>query len=329
MKKTTRKVLVASAIIFNFFTHSLFARNGTSVITGNWNGSSTWLINGSNSQPANGDTLYIRPTDTVTVTSTVTYVGLPIVITVAGTLQFQTGKKLTLPCGSYVSISPGGRLLPGTGGGNADYIDICGSIEWSSSDGPLYGPVTVGTPPLPITLASFTAKIANEQTEISWTTATEINNDYFIVQKSRDGIQYEFLDKVKGVGNSTSMHYYTVTDENPSVGINYYRLCQFDYDGTRTDYAPCAVRTKGKDDILLYPNPATKENIFVYFDGSETTSSEIVIYDIAGKMINDDTIILSPGANKLHLDDYLFKPGIYFFSIIWNEKTYQQKAIIR
>ncbi len=322
-------MLIAVFFYCGLFVQTASARYVTSVLTGNWNSSSTWLCNGSNTQIQNGDTVFIRAADTVTFTSNATYTGPSMVITIAGTLQFQTGKKLSLPCQSYVNILSGGHLLPGTGGGNSDYIAICGNIEWDASQGPLSGPVTVGTN-LPITLASFGAKlIDDEYVNVSWTTATEINNDYFLVEKSADAFEYTILEKIKGAGNSTMIRNYSLMDKSPYVGTTYYRLSQIDFDGTRTNYAPCAVRTNGKNEMSLYPNPGTVENISLFFKGIKEMNSNLLVCDVAGKVLMLKNITIEPGSNKLELDDNLFPPGIYFLSLMWDEKVYRQQIIIQ
>ncbi len=328
MKRTTKAMLVTVFFYCGLFFQNASARSGNAVMSGDWNDPMTWLFNGVHSVPANGDTIYIGSSYTVTVTSNVTYTGLPMVITVAGTLQFQTGKKLSLPCQSYVNILSGGHLLPGTGGGNSDYIAICGSIEWDASQGPLSGPYTVGTN-LPITLASFSAKLIDgEDVEISWTTATEINNDYFLIEKSEDAFLYTILEKVKGAGNSTMSSNYSLIDKSPFIGTTYYRLSQVDYDGTRTNYTPCAVRKNGKNEMSFYPNPATTKNISLFFKGSREINSNLLVSDVTGKILISKDITIGPGPNKLDFSENLFPAGIYFLSIVCDEKINRQKIII-
>jgi hypothetical protein len=86
--------------------------------------------------------------------------------------------------------------------------------------------------PLPVTLIEFTAKVENEnQVALSWKTTAEINNDYFIVERSRDGVVFEEVDRINGNGTTTEMSSYQTTDYDPFKGISYYRLRQVDYDG--------------------------------------------------------------------------------------------------
>ena len=85
---------------------------------------------------------------------------------------------------------------------------------------------------LPIELLSFTLyKNNNNDILLKWTTASEINNDYFTIEKSNTDIDFEILTNVRGAGNSSQLLNYSYIDYNPYNGINYYRLKQTDYDG--------------------------------------------------------------------------------------------------
>jgi Calcineurin-like phosphoesterase/Purple acid Phosphatase, N-terminal domain len=87
------------------------------------------------------------------------------------------------------------------------------------------------TAPLPVTLASFTTAIDNNKVHINWSASQEINNHYFLLEKSTDGVNYSPFQKVNGAGNSNSLHQYAVTDFAPAEGYNYYKLSQISYNG--------------------------------------------------------------------------------------------------
>ena len=88
-----------------------------------------------------------------------------------------------------------------------------------------------GITPLPIQLLSFTAEKNKSTVDIKWNTASEINNDYFTVEKSKDAIHFSKLVIVPGSGNSNSEKNYAAKDNSPYNGISYYRLKQTDFDG--------------------------------------------------------------------------------------------------
>lgn len=84
---------------------------------------------------------------------------------------------------------------------------------------------------LPIELLTFTAKQEGNQVALNWITVSEINNDYFTIEKSNNGKDWSIIETMSGAGNSSISIDYTTFDQNPYLGLNYYRLKQTDYDG--------------------------------------------------------------------------------------------------
>jgi len=115
------------------------------------------------------------------------------------------------------------------------------------------------TSPLPIELLRFDARSAGDRVAVSWVTATEINNDYFTVERSRDGESFEAIGSRKGAGNSSVEQYYTFLDASPLAGISYYRLRQTDFDGKFSYSETVAVDLHRKASSLfsLSPNPSS------------------------------------------------------------------------
>ena len=113
--------------------------------------------------------------------------------------------------------------------------------------------------PLPIELLSFDAQAKDNYTvDLSWITASEQNNDFFTVERSQFGKQWEEVGIVKGAGNSNQILRYALTDTKPYMGISYYRLKQTDYNGSFSYSEIRSVNFKSQTpDITLYPNPTT------------------------------------------------------------------------
>jgi len=105
----------------------------------------------------------------------------------------------------------------------------------------------------------FDARSAGDRVAVSWVTATEINNDYFTVERSRDGESFEAIGSRKGAGNSSVEQYYTFLDASPLAGISYYRLRQTDFDGKFSYSETVAVDLHRKVSSLfsLSPNPSS------------------------------------------------------------------------
>ena len=117
---------------------------------------------------------------------------------------------------------------------------------------------------LPIELLFFNGKQEKETIELSWATATELNNDYFGIEKSIDGIQWNMLGNIPGAGSSTQILRYTFKDNMPDEGVQYYRLKQTDFDGTFTYSTAIAINFEGPangNSIAVYPNPNSSNQL--------------------------------------------------------------------
>lgn len=313
-----------------FFACTLIVYDATAIIisngNGNWNSATSWLVNGVPGFPMSGDTIMIRTGDVITITSQVTYTGLPIRITIAGTLQFTNGNKLAPPCNSYLDILDGGMIIKSTsGGGNSTLISICNITYWNAGMGPLTGPVF-----LAVNLLYFNADFNGKEVDLSWATASETNNDYFIVQRSTDNLNYEDMTALHGSENSTVTSYYSAIDKNTVTGLYYYRLCQVDFDGTRTYYDPQVVSINGKGNIVIYPNPSTPENLAILYDGAKETFCDIEISDISGKTImKKENLKLNSGPNKLGLHENPdLKTGMYIISVRKSNQVYRKMIVM-
>ncbi len=158
----------------------------------------------------------------------------------------------------------------------------------------VFGPMTFGSlsntvNPLPVVLKSFTASLASRSSVLlTWVTASELNNDYFEVQRSRDGRAFEKFAVVKGKGTTSLESTYELYDNNPLRGLNYYRLKQVDFDGK---YAISQVVSMEVDaDVTglfteVFPNP-TSENAFVRIESSNQQDPvRLRIFDPLGKVV--------------------------------------------
>lgn len=161
-----------------------------------------------------------------------------------------------------------------------------GSSTWQQTGTATVGS-TNGADPLPIELLSFNVKPKNNSVEINWATATEVNNDFFTIERSEDGIYFTAISTIDGSGNSTWLINYSNTDNNPINGISYYRLKQTDFDENFTFSAIKAVFFDKKQDenVIIYPNP-TKDNLTIRLNNSfEEGSIEIIIYSAYSQVV--------------------------------------------
>jgi hypothetical protein len=129
-------------------------------------------------------------------------------------------------------------------------------VSGSDSDGYMDDLSLISNGGLPIKIINFTADYINPSASLSWSTASEINNDYFTVERSEDGMQWSEVEIVDGAGNSSSPINYAVEDLHPFNKISYYRLKQTDFDGSFTYSPTVVIRTTSDHAFTIYPNPA-------------------------------------------------------------------------
>lgn len=167
---------------------------------------------------------------------------------------------------------------------------------------------------LPVELLAFTAKKQGKNALLEWVTATEINNDYFDVEWSRDGERFEYLGTVRGAGNTTEEQRYDLLHHDPEVGLNYYRLKQVDFDGT-FQYSDVRVLRFTEDNLItrtVDPNPAD-DYLIIY---SDIDNENYMIFDNTGKLVQKNRIPSSRQVDVSHLP-----PGSYYIKVGgWTKK---------
>ena len=328
------------SITFILFSFTSFSTIYTSTGTGGaWGAAGTWLPAGG--PPACGDTIYITANTTVTIESQQDYsaCGSPmfVVLDSLGTLDFNTaGQKLRLPCGSGVTIEDGGLLTStGGGGGATNQLEICGTEVWRKSDGDVNGPFTFGTP-LPIVLISFTAEVDKTSVKLEWITESELNNDFFTIERSANALDFEVLGQVPGAGNSNTIREYDYFDDAPLVGTSYYRLKQTDYDG-KYEYSGLIAVNYNQDEegiciLSVYPNPCVGTCTINLEDCPLADNQvEVELYDTMGKKIvnritpknRDQDISFHLNANNN------LSPGIYIVKSSASGKSQSSKVIVK
>ncbi|HIA37379.1 MAG TPA: T9SS type A sorting domain-containing protein [Flavobacteriales bacterium] len=177
--------------------------------------------------------------------------------------------------------------------------------------------------PLPIDLLSFEAKSNDGAVELAWTTASEINNDFFTVERSRDGIDFATVLKKQGAGSSNQMLDYSLTDESPYKGLSYYRLKQTDYDGKNEYSKIIAVNIIVTSILYAFPNPS-KDQININLDDS-FKDVQVLVETISGQQV----LVLDRYFNgqTLTVDIKDIKPGLYLLRLSSQEKNQTIKFI--
>ena len=172
--------------------------------------------------------------------------------------------------------------------------------------------------PLPVELVDFSARVTDaQQVALEWTTATETNNDFFSVQRSKSGTEWETITEVSGAGTSANSNFYQVTDPVPYPGMSYYRLKQTDFDGQFTFSSTVAVQIHAEADLELFPNPAGNSVTIV---GEESVLQEWILYNLLGQDVTDQAPIQFREERKRVLDLHRLPGGLYLLKT--NQQTH-------
>lgn len=162
---------------------------------------------------------------------------------------------------------------------------------------------------LPIDLLSFTAKSEQTQVVLNWQTRTEENNDYFTIERSLSGRDWEIISEVDAVGNSNDLQAYEAYDKQPLSGISYYRLKQTDTDGAFTYSGLVTVdRSNKESELSVYPNPTADNILFVR--GLGEIADDLHILDIKGEDVSP-TVKVNREGNEAKLELGNLPSGTY------------------
>jgi hypothetical protein len=312
----------------------------TATANGAWNNASTWSCPGG---PGCGDVVVIPAGKTVTITaqqdySPCTALG-PLQIFIYGCLKFDNGNKLKLPCNSNLYIASSGSMVPGTGGGNSNYLEICTTIQWNAADGTSTGPIAYcslppcSLLPLPVELVAFTAREKNKKIYLDWKTETESNNHHYEVEKSFDGINFVQMASVNSKapnGSSRSPLEYQAVDSDVLHSLCYYRLKQIDKDGAARFSNVISVKISSIE-LNIYPNPNSGSFNIDLPNTAPNSNLEIVIFNSLGQEVYRSSQSQGSGeAKTIQIAPNLaFPKGIYTTSVSVDGETHMLKLLVQ
>lgn len=216
------------------------------------------------------------------------------------------------PYGLYVNgdinQSGGGSSTTGNVGDRSDMTDSNPDFEaW------------VGESIVPVELLYFSGKRENGVVVLSWRTASEQNNDFFSIERSLDGENFDLISKVDGFGTTKNVTDYSFSDFNSTNGMVYYRLCQTDFDGSME---MLKVIVMGQDFSLVkvYPNPLGKDRLLKIQGAPVDSSYEIV--DLTGKS-------MLVGNLESELDLSSLKKGNYILTIQTRNSKVSKRILVK
>lgn len=197
---------------------------------------------------------------------------------------------------------------------------------------------TTSTNVLPVELISFTANAQEQTVQLVWETASEIDNDYFAVQRSVDGVNFKKIGEVAGNGNTVEVIRYEFVDQIPVSGISYYQLKQVDFNGVFEYSDKISVEwistgfVAGFVEVNLYPNPAPQGQAKLKVTGLRPHSTvTFKLLDMFGKPYMQQVI----ETDQLSQQGFMIQPrthlatGVYVVSVQQGSEVHQKTLIVR
>lgn len=185
---------------------------------------------------------------------------------------------------------------------------------------------------LPVELISFDATKENNTVSLDWKTASEIDNDFFSVERSSNGVDFFEIGQVVGNGTTNELQQYDFVDKSPLNGVSYYRLRQVDYDGA-FEYSNVADVSIALANFAfnVYPNPIEDNRAIVEMRNVGEGDASIRVYNSVGKVVLNKTVALNP--NQALKYDLAFErntpTGIYIVEVRSGQNRYIRKVVIQ
>ncbi|MFY0626719.1 MAG: T9SS type A sorting domain-containing protein [Reichenbachiella sp.] len=167
---------------------------------------------------------------------------------------------------------------------------------------------------LPVELLHFEATKRNNATVIFWSTASELNNDFFTVLRSEDHITWVEVATISGAGNSSSILNYQFIDHFHSSSTVYYQLKQTDYDEAYS-YSSIISVSNLPLSFSIYPNPSDE---FLILEMKDIEQNKMMIFNSTGRKVQIPSVI---SKDKILLDTSGLKNGVYFVKIVSTSTT--------
>ena len=205
-----------------------------------------------------------------------------------------------------------------------EYNGSGSNINYNTTETNGFGIGNIGDGDLPVNLISFTAKETNNKVQLDWATATEYNNDFFVLERSQNGADFESIAEVKGAGNSNIIQTYCFTDANYPSGVIYYRLKQYDFDGTETVFKTITIDMKNKGNVIqnMY---VENSNLNIRFKNS-LDQLNVYIIDINGRILSKQNIS-DRNSNEVKIDMNGYQHGVYFIRVETNNQQINRRFV--
>lgn len=278
-------------------------------------------------------------------------IGAPGQVTINSSINIKTGgtvsvtSKLnigsTTGCAYNLSIEAGGTL--DIVGSTPDRLSICGReiarggtsgcntypagpLPYCEPTGGFSGPIVLTETGLPIELLYFKGSKTLRKISLSWATSSELNFDYFDIEKSSDGKTFYSIAKVTGSGTSNTRKDYALEDEKPLIGKNYYRMKSVDFDGYTEYFNVIMVEFDGNKDFSVSPNPSEGVSFTAETNFTPETRAFVVIYTTLGAEVGRYEV----SGNKSFLTmPAKLESGVYYAKYISSDFTATNRILVK
>ena len=259
----------------------------------------------------NGDFFNKNHSDNITINGTLTVLG-----------SYTNGTNASIGGTGTINIMDGPVTNPGSTFGCLG-MDPCGGVF----------PCTVAYPcnfSLPTKISYFQLRKNGNRVDVEWTTGNEFNNDYFDIERSLDGQNFERIVRAKGAGTSSSGHQYHAIDSFPASGLNYYRLKQVNFDGS-FDYSEILTETMQLSvSVSLFPNPVNDNRAQLRFTAPDKCNVSLEIRDYSGRNTYLKKEYQYDATHTTFYIDEMFSipNGVYIAAVKTDQYIYNEMLII-
>jgi len=232
----------------------------------------------------------------------------------------------------YRSID-GGITWADQGGNHSplsNKISLNGFQSFSKWSGSRLGKPPSPESPLPVQLLDFSGKPEGAAVRLDWVTASETNNDYFTVERSVNGLNFNGVTDVNGAGNSNTTLYYRTYDENPLPGTSYYRLKQTDFDEGVEHSHIISVKFNSSVAITVFPNPFTGSYLNLSIDNIVKEEILVILNNALGETLYSKVVLIEQQKSFVTTIDLQNRltPGLYVIIGTSRNEIFRQKLIV-
>ncbi|MGB4771162.1 MAG: T9SS type A sorting domain-containing protein [Chitinophagaceae bacterium] len=180
---------------------------------------------------------------------------------------------------------------------------------------------------LPVQFVSFKAELQSDKVLVSWATAQEQNASHFDVERSTNGRDFTKIGQVKAAGNSNVLVNYSFTDNNPVLGVSYYRLRQVDIDNRFVYTKTVIIRNEARSKAFtVWPNPVL-DNVNVTLQSDKNQNLSLRVVDYNGRVVRSQVVNATRGVNQITVNMSTLTKGMYVIQVVGDNLNLTEKVI--